>query len=75
MKKNVSSFSVILSEEFGLIQESLETLNLVNIGATKVPQQMTLIQSLHRMPGLYEIDLSENSGIKLDAFLNAAKSI
>ena len=67
------SLSILLSEEFGLIQESLETLHLVNVGISKVPQQLILTKALSRMPGLYEIDLSENNGVKLYAFLSNAQ--
>ena len=68
-KPDEHSLTIVLSEEFGLIQESLETLHLVNVGIAKVPQQLVLIKALNRMPGLYEIDVSENYGVRLPAFL------
>lgn len=73
-KRAVNCLVAILSEEFGLISEAMETLYLVNVGIKYVTQQMTLIKSLSRMPGLYEIDVSENKGLKLDAFLNACRT-
>ena len=70
---NDEALGHVFSEAFGLVSASVETLCLVNIGITKVPQQKELIYCLKRLPNLYELDISENKGIKLDAVLTTAK--
>ena len=46
---------------------------MVDIGIKRVPQQTALLKALNRMPGLYELDVSENKGVKLDAILVASR--
>lgn len=55
---------MLLDPKFGLVSCSLETLQLVSVGIDKHSTYQTLLaRNLQYMTNLYELDLSENSGI------------
>lgn len=62
----------ILSPQFGLIHQELEALKLVECGLnTDEKVEKGLINNLEFMKGLFELDLSHNTGIELQKLLKS----
>ena len=74
-KSSPGSLSVFLSPKFGLFQESLESLYLVNVGINKHQENLKFLNSLSYVTNLYEIDLSENKALLLSDFLKEARDV
>ena len=64
-----------MSPEFGLLQESVESLYLVDVGIRLVSDQRAFIECLNAVPKLYEVDLSENPALKVSEFLMKARDV
>ena len=67
---NLSNLLHYLSGPAKLLRESLETLILVNVDWHASPDfNSWLLESLSLMPGLYELDVSENHKVLVDKLL------